>query len=103
MTHLELPFIKFIIQAPLNQARDLFIKVTETQVTAIAEICYNLLYGDLEPDLTQDLKPYRRLIRELADKNLSFTQRRKLLVKSMESTLRVLRLSESILERVDRK
>ena len=72
-------------------------------MTAIAEICYNLLYGDLDPDLIQDLKPYRHLIRRLTDKGLSFKQRRKLMVKSMEHVLRVLRLSEGILVRVDQQ
>lgn len=97
MAEQELPFIRFLIQASNKQARGLLGNITRSQVTAIAEVCYNLLQGQLEPHLLEDLRIYKHLIRKLADKEIAFTERKDLIIRSCGRVIKVLRLAESIL------
>lgn len=97
MAERERAFLRFLLQASTRQTKLLLGESTPSQLQALGEVCLNLLQGEIEPRLLQELKPYQRLIRQLADKKLSNLQRRQIARRRASSVLEILRLVENIL------
>ena len=96
MAERERIFLKFLIHAQLFQVKFLLSKATPLQLKALAEVCFNLRFGELDPHLVKSLRPYTSLIRQLSQKSLSLEYRKKLASKS-EIHAKILRLSENLL------
>ena len=103
MAELELPFIKFLLEASSKQAKLLFMDITPTEVVAIAEVCYNILHGEVDQDVLEDLKPHRHLIRRIADKTIAFKERRATIVQSRKAVIHVLRIAERLLHQIGKE
>lgn len=97
MAEQESAFLRFLLQASTRQAKCLLEQSTGIQLQALGEVCYNLLHGDLEPELLKDLKPYGALIRRLANRHLSAAQRREIASKRAKTVIQILRLAEGVL------
>ena len=97
MAEREKSFLNFLIYAPLSQVKILLSNTTPSQLKALAEVCFNLRFGELNPDLVESLRPYTSLIRQLSEKSLSDKHRRKLATKRAKALQKLLRLVESLL------
>lgn len=97
MAEQERSFLKFLLQASTRQAKLLLDHLTPRQLAALGEVCHNLLHGELNPELKKDLKPYKSIIRQLADRQLNVKERQSLAVRKALSVVRVLRLVEDLL------
>ena len=97
MAEQEKLYLQFILQASTRQAKLLLKDSTPRQIQAVGEVSYNILHGDLEPDLLKDLKQYRTLLRQLIDKSLSVTKRRQLITRRAKAIVEILRLVEGLL------
>ncbi len=97
MAEQEKLYLNFLLQTSTRQAKILLKDSTPRQIQALGEVSYNILHGDLEPDLLKDLKQYRLLLRQLIDKSLSTAKRRLLIVRRAKSIVEILRLVEGLL------
>ena len=52
-------YLRFLLEAPLQQRTWLVKHITPAQVNAVGEVCYNILYGDI--DVTK-LEKYKHII-----------------------------------------
>ena len=69
----QIAFLRFLVQAPKQQQIWLLKHITQPQLDALGEVCYNLLYG--HRDVTP-LQLHRDIIRKVADKTSSVRTRR---------------------------
>ena len=97
MAEQEQLFLKFLCQASLRQAKLLLQSSTPHQLIAIAEVCLNLLHGDIDPDLKKDLKVFKGVIRKLSDKRTSAAERKRVVIRKASTVQKILRLAESLL------
>lgn len=97
MAEQERTFLRFLLEASTRQVKLLLATSSPTQQRALGEVCYNILYGELDPKILQKLKPYHLLVRQLADKKFPISQRRKLTNRRAKSVVNILRIIESIL------
>lgn len=97
MAEQESAFLRFLIQAPTQQAKLLLDHLTHKQLAALGEVCHNLLHGELSEESKKDLKSSRHLIRQLTDKKLSEKERRSIAARRAVAVTRILRLSEELL------
>ena len=97
MAEQERAFLRFILQTTVRQASLLLQHATPLQLAAIGEVCFNLMHGELNTELIQELKPYRNIIRTLADKQSSISQRRTLASRKSSAIQNILRLCQDIL------
>ena len=97
MAELEKVFLRFMLEATARQAKLILKEVTPSQLQAIGEVCLNLMHGSITDDLLRDLKPFRELIRQLADKSLSTKRRKQIAVKQSKQMVQVLTLVQGIL------
>ena len=97
MAELEGAFLRYLIRANNKQAKLLLSHATSEQLRAIGEVCLNLLHGEVNPELLKDVRPYKNLLRQLADKHLSGKRRREIASRRSKTVLEILRLVESIL------
>jgi len=97
MAERESAFLRFLILAAPQQVKLVLGKATTSQLKALAEVCFNLLHGEIEPQLLKALKPYSSLLRTLSEKRLSATKRRAAASRSFKSLQKILKLSEHLL------
>lgn len=97
MAERESGFIRFLLHASQKQARLLLGHLTPRQLEAIGEICYNILHSQLDPALQQSLRTHRRLIRLIANRQLSSSQRNRIIRRHTKAVLRILHFAESLL------
>ena len=97
MAELEKVFLRFMLEATARQTKLILQEITPTQLQAIGEVCLNLMHGSITEDLLRDLKPFRGLIRQLADKSLSTKRRKQITVKQSKQLVQVLILVQGIL------
>ena len=97
MAEQEKSFLHFLLQASTRQAKLLLADATPIQLRAIAEVCLNLLHGEVQPHLLKALKPHRHLLRELTNKSLSVVKRRGLASRRAKAVVEILHLAENML------
>lgn len=97
MAEAEKTFLRFLLEASPQQVKAILVKITPSQLDALGEVCYNLLYGTLEPDILSALKKFHRVIRQLADKSVSAKQRRQIAVNRHKQVVHILRQAEKLL------
>lgn len=97
MAEQEGVFLRFLPRASLQQAKFLLTNISKSQLHALGEVCYNLLYGRFDPELLKSLKPHSFLLRQLSDKRISITKRRKLAAKKSKAVREILRLVADVL------
>lgn len=95
MAEQERTFLKFLIEATPRQVKLLLTELTARQVTAITEICLNLLEGAVDPEILKDLKKHRQLIRQLADSSVQ--KKRALIKRKYGAVAEIVRRVESML------
>jgi hypothetical protein len=71
--------------------------ISSKQLNALSEACFNLAHADVDPQIITDLKKYRTLIRQLADKKISAKQRAKLTANNYKKIPKILQIAEPIL------
>ena len=97
MAEQEQLFLKFLVQASVRQAKLLLQSSTPNQLIAIAEVCLNLLHGDIDSELKKDLKAFKGVIRKLSDKRTSAAERKQVAIRKASAVQKILRLAESLL------
>jgi len=97
MAERESAFLRFLIDATPLQVKLVLGKATTAQLKAIAEVCFNLLHGEITLELLKSLKPYRTLLRNLAEKRLAFTKRRTLAARRFKLVQKILKLAADLL------
>lgn len=97
MAEQEKAFLRFLLQASTRQAKSVLSIATPRQLQALGEVCFNIRFGNPEPDVVKSLKPYRHLVRQLSDKRLKIARRRKLASRRAKAVVEILRRAEDIL------
>jgi len=97
MAERESAFLRFLIVAAPQQVKLVLGKASTTQLKALAEVCFNLVHGEIEPQLLKSLKPYGSLLRSLSEKRLSASKRRALASRRFKLVQKILKLSEHLL------
>ena len=85
----EAVFFNFLLTTNEKQQQLLLKTITKTQMSALIEIIYNALHGNLiisESDIKR-VKRYKNDIRRLVAKGLSFKRRKELLIKYFKQVL----------------
>jgi hypothetical protein len=97
---IESDFLHFLLSAKTSQSQLLLRNVTISQVDAISEICANIIHGTEvvdNPELLQELKPHKNLIRKLADEKSRVSEKRLIINKHPLSVLKIIQRIESLL------
>ena len=90
-------FIKSVLTLTHKQAKILLKHITDSQLSILGELCYNLVYGKLDPVLIVKLKRYRSVIIRLSDKRISNRKRRLAVRTNATSVLKILNLTRELL------
>ena len=97
MAQQERAFLQFLLHATPAQAKLTLSASSRDQLKALGEVSYNILYGKLEAEVLGNLKSFQSLLRQLCDKRLSITRRRKLATRKAKAVVNILRLVKDIL------
>ena len=84
----QIIFLRFLLQATTKQQNCLLKLITTQQLDAVGEVCYNILYGEVD---VAPLKQHQRIIRVLGDKKVSARRRRALVVKHPRTVILAVR------------
>jgi len=97
MAERESAFLRFLILASPQQVKLVLGKATSSQLKALAEVCFNLLHGEIDANLLKSLKPYSSLLRSLSKKSLSANKRRTLASRKFKLVQKILKLVADLL------
>lgn len=86
----EVAFLRFILHASKKQQYWLLDNLTPTQLDAIGEACYQLLYADRD---VSSVKKDKNIIRQVGDKKVSSTRRRYLVKKKKGVALKAIEIA----------
>ena len=81
-------FLRFVIEAPRKQSHWLLKHMTPSQLNAVGETCYNLLFGQFD---ISKLTPYKHIIRALGDRRTALRKRRALVAKHPHAVVQAIR------------
>lgn len=91
-------FVRFLLSSTPRQSSLLLKNLSLSQLNAICEVFHNLLYSeDIETEILDAVKRYKKLIRSLGDKSSSVKLRRKTIATHPLVVVKVLREIEPIL------
>lgn len=74
-------FIKLLLDTSKEQVRVLLQSITNRQILAISEICYNLLTITLDKTTKLLIKKRQKILKKLSNKKISLMNKRKLIRK----------------------
>ncbi len=96
----ESDFLHFILSAKPTQSLLLLRNPTISQVDTISEICINIIHGTEvaeNPEILEDLKPFKNLIRKLGDVKSGVSEKRTIICKHPQSILKIIQKIELLL------
>ena len=86
----EIAFLRFILRASKKQQSWILNNLTNHQLDAVGECCYQLLYGDRD---VSSLKRYSTIIREIGDKLKPPSKRQRLVRKNKRVVLKAIEIA----------
>lgn len=97
MAEQEAGFLESICNGTVELGEELLKEASEQQLEAVGEVCYNILYGDIELNLLYSLKPCAALIRKLGNPDLDASSRQKSTINNSAKIVSILKKAHCIL------
>ena len=97
MDHLRthLPFLQLMTTAKQSQCKALLKTISNSQLNILCEIAYNLTHGSLgigQKEIKK-LKPYKRIIRTLANEQFSSSKKRQYIINHLMKVLLMIKIA----------